>query len=282
MSEELKEQLPAASGGSVAVSGGYALPDDYNPEQTGLEDSKTSGGVPYIKLLQPMSPEVTDNGAPMGKFFHTTSEELFDNVIFVPSIVQDYAVLWLDRGEGAGSGFVSRHQMDEEIVRDSYFQATGRRDVPWGSFAHNDPESKAKFVVTKYLFGIQITPDGDNLPMCYSFKSTHIPALEAFKQRAKSLQAFHPKLNRKVVMPLYLVRWKMTALKEKNDKGVFYVPEIKLDGEKKTDAFLRADDPAAKMAQELYKQIASAKDIGQVIKAEEAKTSAAVDDTIPF
>lgn len=274
--------LPAAAGGAVAVGGGYTLPADYNPEHSGLEETTSSGGVPYIKMLQPMSPEVTEGDLKPGLFYHTTTEEAFETFKFVPALIQEYAVKWLPRGEGEGSGFISRHTLDDEEVKNSYYQATGRNDMPWGKFPDSNPESKAEFVVTKYLFGTMITADEDLLPFCYGFKSTHIPAIEQFKQRAKSLQAFHPHLNRKVLMPLYLVRWTMISHREKNDKGVFYVPEMKIDAiAKKEEAYLRADDPAAQMSAQLYKQIRAAKSIDQVIRPEDT-SGGKVEDEIPF
>ncbi len=59
--------------------------------------------IPRIKLMQNVSPEVEDSGAPMGEFWHTVAgESLGEAFRFVPILVRKGYVLWAPRGDERG------------------------------------------------------------------------------------------------------------------------------------------------------------------------------------
>jgi len=81
-----------------------AVPDylaDYSGE--GVENTSDLAVVPRVKLLQALSPEVSEGDEKGGNFYHTIAEQsMGKEVQMVPLLVTKSVVLWRPRKDGGG------------------------------------------------------------------------------------------------------------------------------------------------------------------------------------
>ena len=82
--------------------------------------------LPQLKLLQPMSPAVVEDGAPVGKFFDTVSNETFDAVYVINLRYTAEATIWMKRA--AGGGMVARYDTVKE-AQAAMADMTNKADV---------------------------------------------------------------------------------------------------------------------------------------------------------
>ena len=96
--------LASVTGGALAAAGGV-----INFEQDagqGLEGAdKDSFAIPYLVVLQPMSPPVAEGtleGAKPGLFLNSVTQELLTEIDLVPVAFQRRFLLWAPRKLGGG------------------------------------------------------------------------------------------------------------------------------------------------------------------------------------
>jgi hypothetical protein len=81
-----------------------SIPDylaEYSGE--GTENVSDLTIVPRVKLLQGLSPEVTDEGNRSGEFYHTVAETTMgDTLQVIPVYVSQSVILWRPRKDGGG------------------------------------------------------------------------------------------------------------------------------------------------------------------------------------
>ncbi len=117
-----KKKKPAASTAVVARHENLpAVMSFENDEGGGMENvDGDSVAIPYIKLLQKMSPEVDDEDdkripeAKIGMFYHTITEKLYDNLVIIPCHFDRVFNEWVERD--AGGGFKGRHTVAEALA----------------------------------------------------------------------------------------------------------------------------------------------------------------------
>lgn len=66
---------------------------------------KDSFAIPFLIILQPMSPQITEEtvpGAKQGMFYNTVTNELFKEVDIIPVAFQRRFLVWQSREEGGG------------------------------------------------------------------------------------------------------------------------------------------------------------------------------------
>jgi hypothetical protein len=232
--------------------------------------------IPFVNVLQAMSPEVQPDGvegAKAGQLINSVSQELYDEIGFVPSITQHVFVEWVPRD--AGGGIVATHTIDSDIVK-----AAKARSTSFGKYTTEDGND---LVETYYLFGVLCTPEGDSLGMALmAFTSTKIKAYRHIMGRLNSFQ-IRLEDGRRINPPLFAHALKISTRSQKNAKGTFYVPSIEpaVDNDV-TASLLSPEDPRFLMAAECEKLVdagrAKADDSGQA----GAEASADPEEEMPF
>tara|TARA_R100001594_G_scaffold33685_6_gene62456 strand:+ start:1389 stop:2195 length:807 start_codon:yes stop_codon:yes gene_type:complete len=80
------------------------IPDflaEYSGE--GVEDTSDLAVVPRVKLLQALSPEVSEGDEKGGHFYHTIAEQsMGSEVMMIPLLVTKSVILWRPRRDGGG------------------------------------------------------------------------------------------------------------------------------------------------------------------------------------
>jgi len=205
--KEEKSLVPATSSKDLTV------PDYLKREETGrgLENvDKTDLVLPRIKLLQPLSPEVTgeEKKGEAGHLFNTlTMQDYGASLIFIPVTHFKSRIHWLPREDGGGilcSAQDGLHQTTSGDV--GIGLCTDCELAKW----HNDAENKAPECTIYYNFAIIV--EGETTPVALSMERTKIKAAK----KLLSLASLAGKLD------MFGKKYKITTVKEKNKKGVWY------------------------------------------------------------
>jgi hypothetical protein len=203
---------PAPAEGAVTVYGAYGT-------KTGFENVTPADlKQPFIRQLQPMSPEVTDGlpGAVNGAFFNTSSGEIIpmnEGFVVVPLGKKHHFVEWRPRENGGG--FVASHAPGSPAVL--------------AALPHPDPKKKNVKVIqaadgtlndlieTHDVFILLLDKEGKRPTgdcAIFSFTSTKIKACRDWWNKMYTM---------KPRAPLFAVRAKITGFKDpRQNKGQFW------------------------------------------------------------
>jgi len=201
--------------------------------------------IPFINILQGLSPEVQDDGvdgAKPGRLIDSVTQELFDEIEFTPALSKHVFVEWMPRDKGGG--IVAQHHPKSQLVKDADEASTqfGKYSTPDG----ND------LVETFYLFGV-VSVDGNPRGMAVmAFTSTKIKSYKAAMTRLRTFQIVMED-GRRVTPPMYAHRLLVSTKRQKNSKGTFYVPSLVPAVENDvSQSLLPKDDIRFQMAKECY------------------------------
>lgn len=232
--------------------------------------------IPFINLLQSMSPEVQDggiDGAKPGMLINSVTQELYSEIEFVPAFSKHVFVEWVPRDQGGG--IVATHNVDSELVRKVRVeQEFGKYRTPEG----ND------LIETFYLFGVA-SEDGNPLGMAViAFTSTKIKSYKAAMTRLRTF-TIPQKDGRRVSPPMYAHLLKLSTKTQKNSKGTFYVPALTPAIENDVSkSLLPTSDIHFQMARECYDLVKEGKAQEDISTAETRTKEATEDpeDDMPF
>lgn len=186
--------------------------------------SSQDASMPWIVLLQPMSPAVAQGkveGAKAGMFMNTVTHQLWgaeEGVIFVPSTTRHEFVQWVDRDNGGG--LVARHEIDSEVV------ATAKKKYKFAEYKTPGENGQLDDLVeTFYVIGVVCDPDGSvNGEAMIGLTSTKI---KPYKDWIAMIRAFTLVVDgNKYMPPLYSHIAKMTSKGENFGKDFAHVVKI--------------------------------------------------------
>jgi len=238
------------------------VPATRDKEETGVAeftyDSEHEGGgfdhqtrddvaIPFLAVLQALSPQIeTLAAAKPGQLFNTVTEELLDEVLFVPSTTQHVFVEWVPRA--SGGGFVGVHQLDAPEVKVAKEAATefGKYKLPNGN----------ELQETFYIYGVLCTETDSLGPAVIAFTSTKIKVYKRYNTRLQTFMLMG-KDGRKVRPPLYAHLTRITTAKEKNNKGEFFNFVLAPAGESLMTSLLSQKDPRFEAAFEIKRLVDS-------------------------
>ena len=248
------------------VAGAY---DDFAGE--GFDNqTQDDVAIPFINLLQAMSPEVQEDGvdgAKPGMLIDSVTQELYGEIEFTPALSQHVFVEWVPRD--AGGGIVATHDTESALVKEAKAKSTqfGKYSTPDG----ND------LVETFYLFGV-VSSDGAPRGMAVqAFTSTKI---KSYKSAMTRLRSYTLPLEdgRRISPPMFAHLLKVTTKTMKNPKGTFYVPVMQPAVENDVSkSLLATDDIRFLMAKECYDLVKEGKASADT-KGQEAGAAAATED----
>jgi len=210
-----KEVAKVQSGGAVAAY-------DYGEfGGQGFDDrSREAISLPYLNILQPLSPQVADGtveGAKAGQFFNSVTGDLDDNVTFIWCHAETKFVEWVPREKGGG--IVGVHEPSSDIVAAAK-QAGGAR----ASRLHvGDNE----LIETRYVYGLILDEALEVKGFAViAAKSTNLKPVKNW-YTSMMMQPKGP--------PIFAYLTKLGTEKQKNDRGTWHQLTAKpLNGQWKT------------------------------------------------
>lgn len=155
--------------------------------------------LPYIVLLQPLSPAVArDELGKAGQFMNTLTNELFEGDQGVVCIPVDYQKRWVLRGhaehpnEDEKNRFIAAYSQEDPLVQEILAKCEkgeldryGKKEIP----NPDDPKWPYQLVETYYQSGLLCEGDSSRDltivgPFVMAFKSTKITPLMAWRNQA--------------------------------------------------------------------------------------------------
>lgn len=166
--------------------------------------------IPFIALLQPLSPQVSGDsaidGAKAGDFLNTVTNEITpgkQGFLFQPCYRDHCYIEWVPKD--AGGGFVGRHELDSDVVRDAIADNNGSK---YGGLHVGNNE----LVETVYIYGLLLDETGTEVE--------GFAVLPCWSTKLKPLRAAWTQYTiLKGKPPLYAMRWRITSKGDKNKKG---------------------------------------------------------------
>lgn len=189
---------------------------EYAEAGTGFEDvSSKDLAVPFLKVLQPGSPEVDDTskGARPGQIFNTVTGELISGetgVVFIPCHNLHCYVEWVSREKGGG--YVGQRDRDSLEIKKLI---NAKKDIKDKLFSPQGNE----LIETGYLYGLLLNEAGTESTgfAVISFTSTK---LNAYRKLITATYALKGR------PPLFANRAVFKTVKQKNEKGTFFNFEV--------------------------------------------------------
>lgn len=230
----MKEKASAPESTEVAtVAGGQLAAPGFMDDSLfgmGFEGmDKESFAIPFIQVLQKMSPLVDEDdakhieGAKAGMFFNTVTQKLYDGksgLLIIPCAYQRTYIQWGARdGDGGFKGQYTVEQINEMIGDETKIKVVdGRLYVPNADGTVNEKKNDY-FADTRAHFVLVIDPDtGEHTRAIISLSSSQI---KASKMLNTSLQQkrMKDKSGAMRVAPMFSNVVALTTVAQSNDKG---------------------------------------------------------------
>lgn len=231
MAKKESETKDLATQGTQAV-GAYDYGEHAAPVgkvAAGFEHhSSEDTSIPFISLLQPISPVVVQKkvpGAESGMWMNTITQELFANpkgLLYVPSTTRHEWVQFKPRA--AGGGFVDRYAIDSDVVAKAK-----AKSAKFGEY-YVDNEGRTgdkgdELSETFYVFGVACDEETPLGVAVIAFKGTMIRAYKTWMTVIRQHTVPGPG-GQKVTPPIFAHLARMTSDMKTNSEGTFYVPVV--------------------------------------------------------
>jgi len=191
---------------------------DYGAhEGAGFEhQTREDLAIPFISVLQALSPQIeTMVKAKAGMLFNTVTEELLNEILFVPATTQHVFTEWVPRD--SGGGFVAVYPIDSSIVA----EAKARAAESEADFGKLKMENGNDLIETFYIYGITCSMEDATGLAVIAFTSTKIKVYKRLNTRLQTFMVKQPD-GRKIRPPLYGHLLRITTVGEENKKGKFH------------------------------------------------------------
>lgn len=237
-----------------------ALPYDYGEYAgQGTDDmSQKEQGIPFLKVLQALSPEVTGpkgqvEGAKAGLIFNTGSQELRKTVRVLPAARLHLIQEW--RPRNSGGGLVNQTIMARGDSYPAAYQDAAKRAEKdgrkFGDFWTGEPKKSNQLSECYQLFCVVLDDDNNPVGMAVvPFTSTAIKVYtKQYSRRINSLTQ-RP--------PMFSIPIELGVTHESNSEGNWFNWEIKFPEENNPIKSMIAPDSAAfRAGAELFKLVKS-------------------------
>lgn len=192
---------------------------------SGFEEATSdSYAIPFLQVLQSGSPQCKKSdgkyikGAEEGMIFNTVTQELFDGekgLRIVPCHYAQRMVEWKPRD--SGGGFVGEYLVTDPIVSTTYKDDKNRDVLPNGN----------NLVDTRNHYVLVLGEDGSITPALLAMSSTSIKTSRQWMSKMQGIKIKGP--NGFVTAPMHSRVYLLTTSARSNDKGSWFVPDVKLD-----------------------------------------------------
>lgn len=212
---------------------------DYGDDAgRGFENqTKADMSIPFINMLQALSPLVATEKARPGDYFNTVTEEIFPRdkgFLFVPGGTRRAYAEWVPRNNPDGTpkenvgtgGYRGEHAVDSKIVADAI-----KASVKFGKFFTPDGNLLRD---TFYVYGCLAGEDGTNTMAIMPFWSTKIKPYQKWVTRMRQMTLKDEAGNiilgpdgKAARPPLYAHLTRFTSVQTQNsNKQMYYIPVI--------------------------------------------------------
>lgn len=235
---------------AVASSTAVAVPEDVidftADAGAGMEHAGAEAfAIPFLKVLQTNSPEVDEThakyvkDAKAGMIYNTVTGELFDGregVEFVPCHYQRRFLRWAPRGSGQSSSF--KGDMDPGEV--AHLRDDGKLVEHEGRLYFPLPDGKVddkrcdRVSETRSHFGLTLGKDGMPAQVLLSLASTQIKKSKLLMSKMGQQLIQTPKGMQE--KPHFANVFRVTTVKESNDKGSWFGVQFFREGDVKSRA----------------------------------------------
>lgn len=174
----------------------------------GMEGAdKDSFAIPFLSVLQPLSPQLDKNdaayvkGAEAGMIFNSVTNELFEEITVLPVAFKREIFEWVPRSKGGGLvGRFNPGQEPQHTVTEGKWKTVDDHDL----------------VDTREHFVLRLKDDGSFERCVINMSSTQV---KKSKRWMTMMNEF--KYNGQSV-PTFAVKYKLGSIQESNDKGKWY------------------------------------------------------------
>ena len=210
-----------------------ALPFDYGTHAgAGTNDlSQAERGVPFLKILQPLSPEVVKpgskiEGAAAGMFLDTGTEELYDEINVLPVCRVHLIQEWRPRADGGG--LVNQTVIEPGADYPDFYKESMKRQEAdgrkFGDFWTGEPKKSNELAETYQVWCVVLDDEQNPVGMIVvPFTSSGISVYRKRYSRRIGRIRGNP--------PMYAFPITLKTEQESNDDGTWfnYVVEFPVD-----------------------------------------------------
>lgn len=254
---------------------------DYGVDTSndGFENqTKADLAIPFINVLQALSPQVSEEleGAKPGKLFNTVTEEIMDDVLFVPGMIERKFIEWVPRKRGGG--LVGTHAPNSDVVN----QAIEKRAEHDGRLMVEGEGGLNDLTETFELYGAILDDDlevvGMGVISCTSSK------IKVYRKWNTKMRMCMIKVgDRKVRPPLFAHCVRVSSTRETNNSGdVYYNISLQPYKGAVVDSLLEPGHPALEAAQSVANLVKSGEARAAYETNDGEGSGTAAEEEIPF
>ena len=248
--------------------------DSKDASGFGNLDMSRDIAIPYINILQSNSPQLNPSkaeyveGAKVGQFYNTVSQEVRDSLHVIPVLYQLRYVEWKPREQGGG--FVASHSADSGILSQTKRdQATFKDVLPNGNYV----------ATTAYHYVMAQGADDNWAQAVISMTSTQLKKSRRWNSLMLTQKVTGP--SGSFTPPTYAVIYKLTTVSESNDRGSWFGYQVEKVGQ--------VEDASIYNEAKSFSTAASRGDVeakptveGEPVKEAPQSNSKESDENIPF
>ena len=198
--------------------------DSKNASGFGNLDLSRDIAIPYINILQTTSPQLNPSkaehveGAKVGQFYNTVSQEVSDSLKVIPVLYQLRYVEWKPRE--SGGGFVEAHDADSGILSKTKRDQLTSKDVL---------ENGNYIATTAYHYVLVQGADGNWSQAVISMTSTQLKKSRRWNSLMLTQKVQGP--SGSFTPPTYAMIYNLTTVSESNDRGSWFGYQLEKAGQ---------------------------------------------------
>ena len=224
--DEVKEASTAvAAAANTAVGMAMDFSADAGMGTEGAD--KDSFAIPFLSVLQPLSPQVADgvDGAKPGKFINSVTGEMTDEVMFVPVAFQRRFLRWQPREKGGGY----KGEFAPSAVETGTVEGLVKGDDGRYYIGGTNPKEHDQLKDTRNHFVLIVREDGSWTQALVSMSSTQIKVSKRLLSRIQGIQMKGPN-GQMFTPPSFSHIYKAKSVKQSNDMGTWFGWDIEMAG----------------------------------------------------
>lgn len=175
--------------------------------------------IPFIGVLQQLSPQVDESdaqyieGAKAGMIFNNVTEEIWDGqkgILVIPVAYKKSYTEWVPRDQGGG--LVADHGSNKDILNKATVDSNNRRVLQNGNIIQD----------ANHHYVFLLKDDGSFQEALIAMTSTQLKKSKRWNTMISTLSIVDEDNNRSIRPPSYFRTYRLTSVKEENEKGKWH------------------------------------------------------------